>query len=161
MPVTNAKNLSLQKKSAARVAAVQCLYRLAMNKETLDPAKQVSALKVQLFRNPEEQKATIGAAVEPNYTLLEAILVGVKKSGKEIEKMMGTVLSKDWKRERMSPVLIAILQCSIAELFFAKDKETPLKVVLDEYSRLTRSFFGEKEVKFVFAVLTALSENFE
>ncbi|MDX2072836.1 MAG: transcription antitermination protein NusB [Alphaproteobacteria bacterium] len=159
MPVTNAKNLSLQKKSASRVAAVQCLYKLAMNNETLDPAKQLSALKVQLFRNPEEQKATIGAAVEPNYPLYEAILTGVKKNGKDIEKMLGTVLSKDWKRERMSPVLIAILQCAISELFFAK--ETPLKVVQDEYSRLTRSFFGEKEVKFVFAVLSALAESFE
>lgn len=159
MPVTNAKNLSLQKKAASRIAAVQCLYRLAMNKETLDPAKQLSALKVQLFRNPEEQKATIGAAVEPNYPLYEAILVGVHERGKDIEKMLNSVLAKDWKKERMSPVLIAILQAAIAEMFFAKD--TPAKVVLDEYVRLTRSFFSEKEVKFVFAVLSALSENYE
>lgn len=159
MPVSNAKNLSLQKKSAARVAAVQYLYRIAMNKEPLDPAKQVSTLKVQLFRNPEEQKATIGAAVEPNYILYEAILVALKDHAKEIEKMMGSVLSKDWKRERMSPVLIAIIQSSIAELFFAK--ATPFKVVLDEYTKLTRSFFGDKEVKFIFAVLSALAENYE
>lgn len=159
MPVTNAKNLSLQKKSAARVAAVQCLYKLAMTKETLDPAKQVSALKVQLFRNPEEQKATIGAAVEPNYPLLEAILTGVKKNKKDIDKMIDSALSKEWKRERMSPVLIAILQCAAAELFYYK--ETPLKVIQDEYTRLTRSFFGEKEVKFVYAVIAQLNENYE
>ena len=159
MPVTNAKNLSLQKKSAARVAAVQCLYKLAMTRETLDPAKQTSALKVQLFRNPEEQKATIGAAVEPNYPLFEALLTGVKKYRKEIDKMIDSVLSKEWKRERMSPVLVAILQCAAAEQFFYK--ETPLKVIQDEYSRLTRSFFSEKEVKFVFAVISALAENYE
>jgi len=159
MPVTNAKNLSLQKKSAARVAAVQCLYKIAMNKETLDPAKQVAALKVQLFKNPEEQKATIGAAVEPNYATLELILEAVKTSRKEIDKMINSVLSKEWKRDRMSPVLIAILSAATAELFFAKD--VPLKVVQDEYSRLTRSFFGEAEVKFVFAALSALSEQYE
>jgi len=159
MPVSNAKNLSLQKKSASRVAAVQCLYKLAINKEALDPAKQVSALRVQLFRNPEEQKATIGAAVEPNYALYEAILDALKTYRKDIDKMINSVLSKEWKRDRMSPVLIAILQCATAELFFAK--ETPLKVVQDEYSRLTRSFFGEKEVKFVFAALAALAESYE
>lgn len=159
MPVTNAKNLSLQKKSASRVAAVQCLYKLAITKESLDPTKQVAALRVQLFRNPEEQKVTIGAAVEPNYPLYEAILSGVKQKNKEIDKMLGSVLAKEWKRERMSPLLIAILQVAIAEYFFAK--ETPLKVVLDEYSRLTRGFFGEKEVKFVFAVLTALAKQYE
>ncbi len=159
MPVTNAKNLSLQKKSAARVAAVQCLYKIAINKETLDPVKQVASLKVQLFKNPEEQKATIGAAVEPNYPLLEAILTGVKGHRKDIDKMISSVLSKEWKLARMSPVLVAILECATAELFFTKD--TPLKIIQDEYSRLTRSFFGEAEVKFVFAALAALAESYE
>ena len=159
MPVTNAKNLSLQKKSAARVAVVQCLYKLSMTGETLDAAKQTSALKVQLFRNPDEQKATIGAAVEPNYTLLEAILEGVKKNKKDIDKMIDSTLSKEWKRERMSPVLIALLQCAAAELFY--HKETPLKVILDEYTRLCRSFFGEREVKFVYATIAAMNENYE
>lgn len=159
MPVTNAKNLSLQKKSASRVAAVQCLYKLVINKETLDPVKQVAALRVQLFKNPEEQKATIGAAVEPNYPLMEAILAAVKAHRKDIDKMINSVLSKEWKRDRMSPVLVSILQCATAEFFFAK--ETPLKVIQDEYSRLTRSFFGEKEVKFVFAAIAALSESYE
>ncbi len=159
MPVTNAKNLSLQKKSASRVAAVQCLYRVTINKEKWDAAKQVANLRVQLFKNPEEQKIQIGAAVEPNYTLLEAILDGVQTNQKDIDKMVNSILNKDWKRERMSPVLIALLQCATFELFF--HKETPLKVIQDEYSRLTRSFFGEAEVKFMFAALISLSESYE
>lgn len=159
MPVTNAKNLSLQKKSASRVAAVQCLYTLAMNKETLDPARRVAALRVQLFKNPEEQKATIGAAVEPNYPMFESILEAVKTSRKDIDKMINSVLSKEWKRERMSHVLLAILTCATAELFFAKS--TQFKVVQDEYTRLTRSFFGEAEVKFVFAAISSLNEQYE
>jgi len=159
MPVTNAKNLSLQKKSASRIASVQYIYRVTVNKEKFDPAKQVSALKVQLFKNPEEQKATIGAAVEPNYPLYEALLAAFAEHKKDMDKMIDSVLSKEWKRDRMSPVLLAILYCAAAEMFF--HKETPLKVVQDEYSRITRSFFGEKEVKFVFAALAALAENYE
>jgi transcription antitermination factor NusB len=159
MPVTNAKNLSLQKKSASRVAAVQHIYRVTLSKEKLDVAKQVSSLKVQLFKNPEEQKATIGAAVEPNYPLYEAILTAFSEHKKDMDKMIDSVLSKEWKRERMSPVLLAVLYAATAELFFTK--ETPLKVVQDEYSRITRSFFGEAEVKFVFAALAKLSESYE
>lgn len=159
MPVANAKNLSLQKKSASRVAAVQHIYRLLVTKEKLDVARQVSALKVQLFKNPEEQKATIGAAVEPNYTLYESLLVAFEEHRKDMDKMIDSVLSKEWKRERMSPVLIAILYAAIAELFFAK--ETPRKVVQDEYSRITRSFFGEREVKFIFAAIAKLAESYE
>jgi len=159
MPVTNAKNLSLQKKSAARIAAVQTLYKLALTKEKLDAAKQTAQLRVQLFKNPNEQKVMIGAAVEPNYTLFEALLTGVQDHGKDLDKMINSVLSKDWKRERMSPVLVAILQCATFELFL--HKETPLKVIQDEYSRLTRSFFGEAEVAFTYAALAKLSESYE
>ena len=159
MTITNAKNLSLQKKSAARLAAVQCLYKLAMTKGTLNPEQELSALRVLFFRNPEEQKAQIGVAVEPNYGLYEGILVGVKAHRKEIDAMINSVLSKEWKRERMSPVLIAILQAAVVEYFF--HKEAPLKVVQDQYCHLTRSFFSEKEVKFMFAALAALDENYE
>jgi transcription antitermination factor NusB len=159
MTITNAKNLSLQKKSAARLAAVQCLYKVAMLKTTLNPEQELSALRVKFFRNPEEQKAQIGVAVEPNYPLLEALLVGVKAHRKEIDTMMGSVLSKEWKRDRMSPVLVAILQAAIVEYFFHKD--APLKVIQDEYCHLTRSFFSEKEVKFMFAALAALDEQYE
>lgn len=159
MPVTNAKNLSLQKKSAARIATVQCLYKVSVNKEKLVPEKQVAALRVQLFKNPEEQKATIGAAVEPNYTLMGNILEAVKSYHKDMDKMIESTLSKEWKRERMSPILIAILQCAIAELFYING--TAHKIILDEYSRLTRSFFSEKEVKFVYAAITNIAENFE
>lgn len=159
MTITNAKNLSLQKKSAARLAAVQCLYKLAMVKGTLNPEQELSALRVLFFRNPEEQKAQIGVAVEPNYTLLEALLVGVKKHRKEIDEMINSVLSKEWKRERMSHVLIAILQVAIVEYFF--NKEAPLKMIQDQYCHLTRSFFGEPEVKFMYASLAALDEKYE
>lgn len=159
MPVTNAKNLSLQKKSAARVAALQTLYKLAVNKESLNPEKQVAALRAQLFKNPDEQKATIGAAVEPNYNVMQAILSAIAEHKKDIDKMINSVLDKDWKINRMSPVLVAILQCATAEYFFTKD--TPFKIIQDEYSRITRSFFGEAEVKFVFAALAALDESYE
>lgn len=159
MPVTNAKNLSLQKKSASRVAVVQHIYRVLVTKEKLDVTRQVSALKVQLFKNPEEQKALLGAAVEPNYTLYEAVLTAFEEHRKDMDKMIDSVLSKEWKRERTSPVLIAVLYAAIAELFFAK--ETPRKVVQDEYSRITRSFFGEREVKFIFAAIAQLAESYE
>ena len=160
MPVTNAKNLSLQKKSASRVAAVQCLYMLAMTKKKLNADKQVSALKVQLFKNPEEQRVLIGAAVEPNYNLLTQILTAVEASHKEIDTMVDSVLSKEWSRGRMSHVLISILQVATAELFFL-EKRPNLKVILDEYSKLTRSFFTETEATFMFAALNKLFENYE
>lgn len=156
---THAKtNPSLQKKSAARTAAVQMLYRLSMTGEAPDAPQQVEALKRQLANNKSEQKLMTGNALEPNYPLLETILQGVGEWQAQIDSRLDSVLDKDWKRDRMSPLLIAILQCAIFELFFHKD--TAPKIVIDEYTRLTRSFFGDGEVNFAHGALSALSKKY-
>ncbi len=151
-------NPSLQKKSAARMAAVQDLYRLSMTGETPDAERQVAALKKQLADNRSEQKMLVGSTVEPNYALMEAILQGVGEYQAQIDSRLDSALTKDWKRERMSPLLIAILQCAIFELFFHKDAAP--KIIIDEYTRLTRSFFGDGEVNFVHGALAGLSQKY-
>jgi transcription antitermination protein NusB len=151
-------NVSLQKRTAARMAAVQCLYTLAMNGETLSPAQQVVLLKRQLSNNRSEQKLQVGEAVEPNYKLMETLLDGIEKWGPDIDKRLNSALSTQWKRERMSPLLVAILQCGIFELFF--DKEVSPKIIINEYTKLTRSFFADAEVDFVFAALSKLSRQY-
>ena len=78
-------------------------------------------LKERLKNNTGEQKLTLGMMLEPNYPLVSAILEGTLKWQEEIDKRIAGILSKEWTRERMSPILIAILQCSIFELFFYKD----------------------------------------
>lgn len=151
-------NPSLQKKSAARMAAVQDLYRLSMTGDAPDTERQIKSLKAELADNRSEQKMRVGNAVEPNYPLLESILQGVGEFQAQIDARLDSMLDKDWKRDRMSPLLIAILQCAIFELFFHKD--TAPKIVIDEYTRLARSFFGEREVNFVHGALLALSKKY-
>lgn len=152
------QNPSLEKKSAARTAAVQCLYTNALSGKTATPEAQAASLKARLKDNREEQKLIVGAPLEPNYKLLEAILTGVAERREEIDARLDSALSADWKRERMSPVLLAILQCAIYELFFGK--EVAPKIIIDEYTRLTRRFFDEAESNFVFAALNTLVCSF-
>lgn len=151
-------NPSLQKRSAARMAAVQELYRLSMTGDAPDTPRQMASLKKEFSENRSEQKMRVGNAVEPNYPLLESILQGVGEWQAQIDARLDSVLDKDWKRDRMSPLLVAILQCAIFELFFHKD--TAPKIVIDEYTRLTRSFFGDGEVNFVHGALSALSKKY-
>lgn len=153
-----APNLSLQKKTAARVSAVQCLYTSAVDGEKRPPARQVQLLKTQLAGNRDEQKIRVGAPVEPNYKLLETLLGGVEEWSAKIDARIAEILSAEWKRERMSPLLVAILQCAIFEMFFAR--EISPAIVIDEYSRLARSFFGEGEVNFVHAALSKLARKY-
>jgi N utilization substance protein B len=151
-------NISLQKKTAARMAAVQSLYKFTMNGDILTPAKQVLLLKKQLTGNRDEQKLQVGAAVEPNYKLVETLLGGVEEWAVKIDSRMQEVLNEQWKRERMSPVLVAILRCGIFEMFFARDMSP--KIVIDEYASLTRHFFEEPEVHFVHAALSRLARKY-
>jgi len=152
-----APNPSLQKKTAARMAAVQCLYNNALNEETVSPAERIEALKARLKNNRDEQKLLAGIAVEPNYKLVETILSGIEKFSADINKRVDSALSAEWKRERMSPLLIAILECATFELFF--DKDVNPKIIIDEYTRLTRSFFADSEVNFVHGALSKLATS--
>jgi transcription antitermination protein NusB len=151
-------NPSLQKKSAARVAAVQCVYERIISKDSRIPEQQVAALKKQLANNTGEQKLLLGAALEPNYPLVSAILEGTRQWQKDIDKRIDSALSKEWTRDRMSPILIAILECAVFELFFYKD--TKHKILIDEYTNLTSRFFAEAEINFVNGVLKNLHAKF-
>ena len=152
--MTKPVNASLQRKSAARVASVQYLFGYAQH----TPTGYIAMLKKQLAGNPAEQKLLYGGPYEPHYPLLEAILSGVAQWQADIDKRLESVLTKDWKRERMSTLLIAIMQCAIFELFFYKDAK-PM-VVIDEYTRLTGRFFDEAETNFVYAALGTLVKRY-
>jgi transcription antitermination factor NusB len=151
-------NPSLQKKTAARVASVQCLYNTAVTGDTPAPGEQVASLKAQLANNRNEQKLLVGLAIEPQYPMVEAVLSGVEQYRDEINLRLDGVLKEGWKRERLSPLLIAILQAAIFEMFFYKD--TSAKIVTDEYTNLTRRFLGDGEVNFVHGALSELAKQY-
>jgi N utilization substance protein B len=145
------QNPSLQKKSAARMAAVQCLYTQSMTGDAKSPAEQVADLKKQLKNNRNEQKLQVGIAMEPDYAMLTRILTGIAEWEYDINVRLDAALSGGWTRERMGKLLVAVLQCGIFELFF--DKDVSAKIVADEYTRIARSFLGDDEVSFVHALL--------
>jgi len=151
------QNPSLQKKSAARMAAVQCLYSQAMNKETQTPAQQVANLKKQLKDNRNEQKMQVGIAMEPDYALLARILEGFAEWEYDINVRLDAALTSSWTRDRMGPLMVALLQCAIFELFF--DKDLGPKIITDEYTRIARSFMGDDQVNFVHAALNTLASG--
>lgn len=151
-------NLSLQKKSAARVAAVQVLYQHTMLHTPIAVEAQVKSLKAQLKNNSSEQKLLIGSAIEPDYALLTKLLEGVDHWNAEIDARVDEVLSAKWKRERTSKLIMAILRCAVFELFFHKD--TKHGILVDEYTRLARSFFADGEVDFIYASLSTLVQKY-
>lgn len=151
-------NPSLQRKSAARMAAAQCVYARIISDAPLSPHTQIAELKARLKDNKNEQKLTLGLPLEPNYPLATAIVEGTLQFADDIDARLNKSLSEEWSRERMSKLLIAILQCAIFELFFYKPAKQ--KIIIDEYTRLTSRFFSDAEVNFVHGVLQKLYGEF-
>jgi N utilization substance protein B len=150
-------NPSLQKKTAARCAAVQGLYELSITGEQAAPADQAARLKQRLEGNAEEQKLLVGMVIEPNYKMVETLLAGVSEHEGDINSMIDASLAAGWMRSRMSPLLVALLQCAVFELEFGKDLSP--RIVIDEYTRLARRFFADTEVNFVHGILSALAQT--
>lgn len=151
-------NLSLQKKSAARMAAVQALYQYGITSAAVDPPSYMAEMKKRLVGNKDEQRLVVGAPVEPHYPLATALISGTLNRLDEVNARLDETLSGQWNRSRMSHVLVAILQCGIYEMFFYKDQNH--RILIDEYTRLSRHFFDEAEVNFVHGALSTLAASY-
>lgn len=151
-------NPSLERKTAARIAAVQCLYQYAMGDEKRTPEQLTETLKTRLKNNKSEMKVILGGTQEPHYALLQSLVAGVRERNAEIERRLDSVIKEGWKRGRMSPVLVALLQCAIFELFFYK--EVSPKIIVAEYTRIAGRFLDDKDVQFLHGGLIELCEKY-
>ena len=144
-------NLSLRRKSASRLAAVQCLYRRAVLKDNATP----EALIKEYLAHGNDRELVLPAV--PHEGLLKEIVHGACEHAAEIEKIIAGSLLPTWKMERISPLLMALLQAAIYELRFHPNSKPG--IVIDEYATLAAGFFNEAEVGFVHATLHALAKN--
>lgn len=151
MDTKKQSNLSLKRKSAARLAAVQCLYRRLVLKDDASP----EALIKEYLAHENDRELALPAA--PQETLLKEIVHGVCAHAADIDALIASALQPGWKMERISPLLLALLQAAVFELRFA-GKAKPA-VVINEYATLASGFFDTAEVGFVHACLHALAKE--
>ncbi len=143
-------NMSLRRKSAARLAAVQCLYELAMNADTpFDPDVLAARYKEQWAHG-----AHLGDVkeneIEPDYKFLVKMLAGLRDARALLEPLRVRLLADAWNKDRLPPVMEAIFDAALFELHGGT---LGAKLVIDEYVRIATRFFEEKEIAFVNGVL--------
>ncbi len=148
------RNESLQRKSSARQAAVQYFYQKKLTGAAPTPERFIAACKEDWPHGAFHDEGDLPGP-EPDYALLEALLLGVEVARSKIDEAIAAVLSPQWPKERMSPVLIAILECGIWEL---RAGVLPAAVVIDEYVNLAAEFFDGPEAGFVNAALEKVAK---
>jgi len=153
-------NATAQRRSSARLAAVQGLYEIELNGVTvdrvladfLDHGIGAKTLLSQGEYEPEVE-AELG---EPDKVLFAAILRGVTARQDDFDTMIGHALSGDWTVERLEAVLRATLRAGAFEL--ATRSDIPPRVAISEYVDVAKAFFSGPEAGLVNAVLDRIAK---
>ncbi len=148
-------NPSLRKKSQARLASVQALYRV--NVEGTSIATETLIADILATWEDNKSDPEIASQEDPDHSFLKKLIRGVVPELDHLNAQIKPHLAADWKMERISPILLSILQCATYELSAHTQLGTP--IIIDEYVTLTHEFFGEQEVGFVHAILHTLAKE--
>jgi N utilization substance protein B len=149
--MTTRQQARMERRRAARMAAVQALYQMDV------------AGKGVLEAMAEFETFWIGKDVE-GITLPEAelnyfrdVLSGVVREQRPVDMAVDTALSEGWPLRRIESVLRAILRAGTYEVMFRKD--VPPKAVINEYVSVARAFYEGDEPGLANAVLDRIAHE--
>ena len=131
-------------RTIARIAAVQALYEQ-------DIGSPESAAKSQDVERKLKQIKELNDFKKVNKKIFEAIIASYVEAAEEVNGKIIANLAEGWTIERIGGVLRSILRAAIAER--RTNQEFPKPVLVSEYINITSSFYGERETKFVNALL--------
>jgi N utilization substance protein B len=144
-------NDSLRKKHAARIAAVQILYERAMLNHKAKADKLINDYLRESADDAEWNENS------PDKSWLKKLIHGTLDNAERIEPKLEAMIGEEWSKERLSPVILALLRCAIYEITY----QTALKpaIIIDEYVTIAHAFVDEKDSAFVNGALHKLSAD--
>ncbi|MFN3482367.1 transcription antitermination factor NusB [Rhabdaerophilum calidifontis] len=139
-----------EKRSAARLAAVQALYQMELAAKGLN---EVFAEFESFWMGREIE----GDQYKPAESrLFRRIVEGVVADQIAIDRRIDALLADGWPLKRIEAIMRAILRAGAFELLHAPD--VPVKVAISEYVDLASAFVDRDEVGMINAVLDRLAK---
>ncbi len=140
-----------QKKSAARLYAVQALFQMEASGQSVDRvSKEFETFRFGAVYDDDEM-------AEGDPDLFRQIMEEAVNWQAKIDQMTDRALVAKWPIDRIDPVLRALFRAAGAELIATS---TPPKVAISEFVDVARAFFPDgKEAKFVNAVLDHMARE--
>lgn len=130
----------------SREIAMQFLYEMKINKETVDGV-------ISNFQDNNESSELLND-IDMNY--VRSTIMGVETNISEIDSTIEKYLV-NWKLERLSKVDLAILRICTYEIIFKED--TPDAVIINEGIELAKKYSGEKSAAFINGVLANIMKK--
>jgi transcription antitermination protein NusB len=134
-----------ERRSAARLAAIQALYALEVSGGS---SEHVLADFVESRWSAADQSNDVTV---PDERYLRLLVEGAIERREEIDAAIEGALMRGWTLARLEILLRAILRTGICELLVRPD--VPTKVIINEFVNIAHGFFSEKEPGLVNAVL--------
>lgn len=142
---------SQQKKSTARLFAVQALFQM----EAGDAGLEAVQAEFEEHRFGAELDGDVYA--EGNLELFRTLTYRAVADQATIDKLTDSALVAKWPIAKIDPTLRALFRAAGAELV---GKDTPPKVAITEFVDIAKAFFPDgKEAKFVNAVLDHMARD--
>lgn len=133
------------RRTAARLAAVQALYRLDMG-DNASPRQAV----YELMQMRQDDLPEL--LVEPDTELLDILTTGATTRLSEVDSLLDTALSGSSRNlGRTEPIMRAVLRAGAFELL--DQGETPGPIIINDYVNVAKAFYTEGEHSKVNAVL--------
>jgi transcription antitermination protein NusB len=143
-----------QRRSAARLAAVQALYEMEMVGAPADAVLAEFMAKRWRFSAGEDRSQ---AMTEPDEAWLTDLVNGVSSRAAELDGTIVAVLSLGLTLDRLETLLRVVLRAGAYEL--RTKAEVPAAVVINEYVEVANAFFGGKEAALINGVLDRLARE--
>lgn len=147
----------IRRRSAARLAAVQALYQIALTGSSPGSVvedileKRIAHLALADAENEREIPIPL---IEPDVNLFSLLVHIATALRYEIDTMTNKILSNEWQPERLEVIVRCILRAGISELLERFD--VPVRVIINEYVDVAHAFYSGSEPGLVNAVLDRL-----
>lgn len=140
-----------EKRSAARLAAVQALYEMEMSGKGV--AEAVAEFEAHWIGREVD-----GVEFKPaEAPFFRDLVAGVVQEQRLVDQKVDTALAKGWPLVRVEAVLRAIMRCGAFEL--VRRTDVPARVVISEYVDVAHAFYDGDEPGMVNAVLDSIGRD--
>jgi len=138
-------------RSAARLAAVQALYQMDMERTPL--ARLLDEFHQHRLGREIEEAQYADAEVD----FFDDIVKGVDARREEIDALVAGKLAEGWTLKRLDRTMVQILRAGTYELLARAD--VPTAAAITEYVDVAHAFFEAREAKFVNGLLDAVARE--
>ncbi len=157
-PAENSREKTGNRRSAARLAAVQALYEMDLADAGPDAVlEEFLQKRWRQGKDDADPDDSSDNMVVPDNKWLRELVHGVASQREELDGLIGPALSGEWTVKRLEALLRVILRAGAFEL---KSKpNVPANVVISEYLDVAHAFFEDNETSLVNGVLDHLARE--